>query len=378
MEPSFPIKQKKDISSEWLHALVESALDGVITMDDKGRVIAFNPAAEKIFGYHSDQVVGRMVSDILIPKPLRKRHEKGLERFLSTGEKKIIGRRLKVTAMRANQSLFRAEMEVISVNPETTPVFIAYLRDISEQERVEKAHRQYTMNIKKTLLQTILAISRTVEIRDPYTAGHQRRVAHLAASMAQALKLPEARVEGIFLGSLLHDIGKIAVPSEILSRPGKLMDEDINYLKIHCRKGYEILKPVDFPWPVAEIALQHHEHLDGSGYPQGLKDGEILLESRIICIADVVESLTAHRPYRPARSIADALALISNRAGQWYEYRMVAACRGLFESGYRIDSIDIDELTWLSSLGGGSAIEKGGDRYETFSGTFDICHFRNR
>jgi PAS domain S-box-containing protein/putative nucleotidyltransferase with HDIG domain len=349
MEKSAPSSYKRDISSEWFHALVESALDGVVTMDDKGRIIALNPAAEKIFGYSSDQVAGHRVSDTLIPPQLRKAHEKGLARFLASGEKKIIGSRLKLTAMRSDHSIFPAEMEVISINPQSAPVFIAYIRDISEREQLEKELRQSMFNTKKTLLQTILAISRTVEIRDPYTSGHQRRVAHLTAAIAEELKLADERIEGIFLGALIHDIGKIAVPSEILSRPGKLLDEDVKYLKIHCRKGYEILHPISFPWPVAEIALQHHEHLDASGYPQGLKGEEILLEARIVCVADVVESLTAHRPYRPAHPIDEALALINHRSGQWYDQRVVNACNHLFETGYRIDTIDMDKLTWLSS-----------------------------
>jgi HD-GYP domain-containing protein (c-di-GMP phosphodiesterase class II) len=120
-------------------------------------------------------------------------------------------------------------------------------------------------------------------------------------------------------------------------------------LKIHCRKGYEILHPVSFPWPVAEIALQHHEHLDASGYPQGLKGRNILLEARIVCVADVVESLTAHRPYRPAHPIGEALASINLRSGRWYDQRVVNACNQLFEAGYCIDTIDMDKLTWLSS-----------------------------
>jgi len=186
-------------------------------------------------------------------------------------------------------------------------------------------------------------------MRDPYTSGHQRRVAHLAATMAEALKLDDECIEGIFLGALIHDIGKIAVPSEILSRPGKLLEEDVKYLKIHCHKGYEILHPVSFPWPVAEIALQHHEHLDGSGYPQGLQGEEILLEARIVCVADVVESLTAHRPYRPAHPMDEALAAINLRSRQWYDHRVVNACNQLFEAGYSIDTVDMDKLTWLSS-----------------------------
>jgi HD-GYP domain-containing protein (c-di-GMP phosphodiesterase class II) len=175
-------------------------------------------------------------------------------------------------------------------------------------------------------------------------------VAHLAAALAETLKLSVAFIEGLFMGALIHDIGKIAVPSEILSRPGKLRDEDNKYLQIHCRKGYEILKPVDFPWPVAEIALQHHEHMDGSGYPQGLKGEEIILEARIVCVADVVESLTAHRPYRPAYPLDKALQSIGEKAGKWFDRHITDACRALFNSGYQIDKIDMDALTWISSL----------------------------
>ncbi|MGD8844592.1 MAG: PAS domain S-box protein [Desulfobacteraceae bacterium] len=350
MDPSAPPDREKDISSQWLLALVESALDGVITMDDKGRIIAFNPAAERIFGYGKQQVIGRRVSDMIIPKQKRKDHELGLSHYLETGMEKIIGRRVEVNAMRADQTIFPAEMEVLSVQAETPAVFMAYIRDISKQKQAEREQRKYALNIKKTLVQTILAISRMVEISDPYTAGHQSRVAHLAAAMAEALELSGECIEGVFLGALIHDIGKIAVPAEILSRPGKLRDEDIKYLQIHCLKGYEILKPVDFPWPVAQIAHQHHEHMDGSGYPHGLSGEEIRLEARIICVADVVESLTAHRPYRPAYPLDDALQLITDKAGKWYDRRIVKACRALFKSGYRIDAIDMDALTWISSL----------------------------
>jgi putative nucleotidyltransferase with HDIG domain len=277
-------------------------------------------------------------------------HESGLARFLNTGAEKIVGRRVEVSAMRADQSVFPAEMWVISVNPENSPVFIAYIRDVSKQKEAEQEHRNYTLTIKKTLVQTILAISRTVEIRDPYTAGHQHRVAHLAAALAETLKLSEVFIEGVFLGALIHDIGKIAVPSEILSRPGTLLDEDIKYLQIHCQKGYEILEPVNFPWPVAQIALQHHEHMDGSGYPQGLRGEEILLEARIVCVADVVESLTAHRPYRPAYPLGEVLQMMSRRSGIWYDRQVVDACHALFKSGYQINAIDMDALTWVSSL----------------------------
>lgn len=343
-----PTKQEE--ASGWLQGLVESSLDGIITMDGDGRIVAFNPAAEKMFGYRCDQVVGRRVSETLIPKSYQKFHERGVAGYLATGRKEMIGRRVEVTAMRADRSVFPAELAVVSVNSGKAPVFIACLRDISETQPVDNGNHQHTINIKKTLMQTILAVSRIVEMRDPYTAGHQRRVAHLAAKMAKKLGFSEEHVDGVFLGALIHDIGKIAIPSEILSRPGKLLEEDINYLKIHCRKGYEILKPVSFPWPVAEIALQHHEHIDGSGYPKGLQKEEILMESRIVCVADVVESLTAHRPYRPAYTLENALKFVRNGAGICYDRQVVAVCDELFNNGYSIDAIDMEELTWMAAL----------------------------
>ena len=255
MEPFAPSSQKEDATSGWLHALVESALDGIVAMDARGCITGFNPAAEKMFGFRSDQVIGRRVSETIIPESHQTSHESGLADFLSFGRKEMIGRRVEVTAKRSDQSVFDAELEVISVDAGKEQVFVAYLRDISGKKLAEQEREQHAVNIKKTLMQAILSVSRIVEIRDPYTAGHQRRVAHLAAQIAKALNFSHERIDGVFLGALIHDIGKIAVPSEILARPGKLLDEDINYLKIHCRKGYEILEPVKFPWPVAEIAL---------------------------------------------------------------------------------------------------------------------------
>ncbi len=349
MHASPTTQPKRDVSSQWLRALVDSALDGVVTMDDQGRIIAFNPAAEKIFGLEREQAVARRISDLLVPQRGGSPPDKGLADFLSKRDQRVVGRRVETTAVRADGSLFAAEVEIIAVVPKQARVFMAYVRDITPLKEALRAQQQYAVTIKKTLVQTILAISRMVEIRDPYTAGHQRRVAHLAAIMARTLNLSAEQVEGVFLGGLIHDIGKIAVPSEILSRPGILLDEDVRYLQIHCRKGYDILKPVECPWPVAKIALQHHEHLDGSGYPQRLRGADILLESRIVCIADVVESLTAHRPYRPAYAMDQALSEIDRRAGKWYDPRAVSACIDLFDNGHRIDAADMDELAWIWS-----------------------------
>ena len=340
----------RDYSAEWLHLLVESALDAVITMDSGGRIIAFNPAAENIFGHSREKVIGKRVSDLLIPPKFRTFHEKGLREHLRTGAQKIIGKRIQVTALRADGDEFPIELEVVTVKESSNPVFMAYIRDISERILAFEEKIDNYKKIKKILLQTVLAVSKALEIRDPYTAGHQKRVAHLATAMAQELQLDEERIEGIFFGALIHDIGKIAIPAEILTRPGKLSREDEYYLKTHCIKGYEILKAIEYPWPIAEIALQHHEHLDGSGYPQGLTGSNILIEAKIISIADVVEALTSHRPYRPAISLEEALFIIRSKAGRWFDKKAVMACLSLFKRGYRIDDADFSRLPLHTSL----------------------------
>ena len=346
MDQDSPHNAKRDFSSEWLKLLVDAALDGIVTMDTAGRILAFNPAAEKIFGYKKEHVIGHLVSDKLIPPSQRQSHEQGLKKFLSHRKGKIIGHRIKMEGMRASGEVFPAEIEVLPVSPEKAPVFCAYIRDISEQEQFLEERLSHVKHTKKILLQTILAFSKAIEIRDPYTAGHQHRVAHLAASMAGSVGFSEEDIEGIFLGALIHDIGKIAVPAEILSRPGKLMSEDKEYIRLHCQKGFDILKPIDFPWPIAQIALQHHEHIDGSGYPQSLRKGDILTEAHLISVADVVEALTSHRPYRPAYSLDETLKFVIDKAGSWFEPDIVTVCVDLFNNGYRIDAANMEELFW--------------------------------
>jgi len=177
-----------------------------------------------------------------------------------------------------------------------------------------------------------------VEARDPYTAGHQQRVARLACAIACDMALGGDEDEGIRLGGMIHDIGKIHLPAEILSKPGRLSDMEFALVKSHTRVGYDILKDIDFPWPVADIAHQHHERLDGSGYPQGLRGDEICLEARIVAVADVVEAMSSHRPYRPALGIDAALKEIEARRGIWFDPEAVDACLRLFrKKGFGFD-----------------------------------------
>jgi putative nucleotidyltransferase with HDIG domain len=177
----------------------------------------------------------------------------------------------------------------------------------------------------------VQAVSLVVGSRDPYTAGHQRRVAEIARAIAKELKLSRWQARGIYIAGLLHDVGKVAVPSEILSKPGKINEDEFNIIKNHCFVGYDILRVVDFPWPVSIAVLQHHERLDGSGYPDGLFENDITLEAKILGVADVVEAMSSHRPYRPALGLSSAIAEISRGSGLLYDPKVVDACLKLFK-----------------------------------------------
>jgi putative nucleotidyltransferase with HDIG domain len=191
--------------------------------------------------------------------------------------------------------------------------------------------------LEGSLDNAVTAIAATVEMRDPYTAGHQRRVAKLAAAIASEMGLSAEQIEGVRIAGIVHDIGKIHVPAEILSNPSKLSDAEFSIIKTHPQAGYDILRTIDFPWPVAQMILQHHEKMDGSGYPNGLKEEDILIESRILCIADVIEAMASHRPYRPGFGIFPALQEISRNKGRLYDQDVVKAVMTLFlEKGYEL------------------------------------------
>jgi hypothetical protein len=190
-------------------------------------------------------------------------------------------------------------------------------------------------SLRASLEQTIQVIAETVDRRDPYTAGHQRRVADLCGRIAVQLGMTDDRIHGLRLAAAIHDLGKIGIPSEILSWPGRLTPSQFNLLKEHVQFGYDIIKDVKFPWPIATIILQHHERLDGSGYPNSIKADQILMESRILAVADVVEAMSSHRPYRPSRGVDTALEEIQANSNGLYDATVVDACVHLFRNeGY--------------------------------------------
>ncbi len=206
-----------------------------------------------------------------------------------------------------------------------------YGLDITERKRAEEERKQSSEKLQRALEETVNALALAAEMRDPHTAGHQRRVTQLACAIAKEMGLPEEQIYGIRMAGMIHDIGKIHIPAETFSKPSRLTETEFAMIKNHPQVGYAILKEIKFPWPVAQIVLQHHERMNGSGYPQGLKGEDILLEARILGVADVVEATSSHRLYRPDLGIDKALEEISQKRGILYDPKVVDACLRLFK-----------------------------------------------
>ncbi|MHB8093821.1 MAG: HD-GYP domain-containing protein [Candidatus Aminicenantales bacterium] len=216
-------------------------------------------------------------------------------------------------------------------------IYLHFVFDITEKKNTQEHLKDTLAKLRTALGGIIYVVQEIVEKRDPYTAGHQSRVADLARAIAGEMNLSEDQIDAVRMAGIIHDIGKIAVPAEILSKPGKLNESEFSLIKEHSKAGYEILKKADLPWPIADIILQHHERLDGSGYPQGLKGNQIVLEARILAIADVVEAMASHRPYRAALGIDRALEEISEKRGLLYDPTASDACSRIFkEKGYQL------------------------------------------
>ena len=222
----------------------------------------------------------------------------------------------------------RTHLELYRLRNHLEEMVEARTHSLSESEK----------RLKKNLLESVSAVAAMVELRDPYTAGHQRRVAQIAEAIAEEMALPAEIIEGLVLAAVVHDVGKISIPAEILSKPGHLSEPEFSLIKQHPESGYEILKGIDFPWPIAQIVRQHHERLDGSGYLHGLSGDDILLEARILAVADVIEAMASHRPYRPGFGVASALEEIEKHRGVLYDPVVADSALRLFrERGYQLE-----------------------------------------
>jgi putative nucleotidyltransferase with HDIG domain len=258
--------------------------------------------------------------------------ESGESAALEAGAICLEGRNILVVRSLGHSAL--ADREVIQKAKEQLLSFEDLFRTEQDMEKyrdyLENEVQQRTLQVRRALEGVIQAIAAITEMRDPYTAGHQRRVTELACAIAKEMVLPIEKVEGLHMAGALHDIGKIYVPAEILSKPGRLTELEFKMIKTHCQAGHDILKNIDFPGPVAQIILQHHENIDGSGYPGGLSGEDILLKARILRVADVVEAMISHRPYRPALGMDKALEEIEQKRGILYDADAADACLRLF------------------------------------------------
>ncbi|MBU4044956.1 MAG: HD domain-containing protein, partial [Gammaproteobacteria bacterium] len=286
---------------------------------------------QKLIGYTSEELTsGRIRPDTLI---YQDDLEKVVRRMAEHKEANADNFILEYRMVTKDGRVFWVEDRTTAVKDATGKVAHYESVIVDQTER-----RQALEQLRESLVGTIRAISLVVEKRDPYTAGHQNKVAKLSAAIGTELGLNEDHIEGLGFGGMIHDIGKIYVPAEILSRPGRLNDIEYAMIKSHPQVGYEIVKDIAFPWPVAKMILQHHERMDGSGYPNGLKANEMILEAKIIAVADVVEAMLSHRPYRPSKGVEQALQEIETNRGSKYDPDVVDACLRLFrERGFVLE-----------------------------------------
>jgi len=279
------------------------------------------------------EIIGNSVSEVWGQEIFQKKIKNDLERCLSGEE---IRTEVWLEMPGESTQCFEITYSPYCSSGNTITHAIVILHNITKRKMAAQELEESYQKLQKTFDETVYALSTLVEMRDPYTAGHQNRVAKIAKAIAEERDLSENILKGTWVASLIHDVGKISVPADILSKPGRLTEIEYALIKEHPRTGYEILKKIEFPWPIAEIVLQHHERMDGSGYPQGLKGNEILLQSRIIGVADVVEAMTFHRPYRPALGLTEALGEIEKNKNILYDPEVVDACIAIFKKGFEL------------------------------------------
>jgi len=320
---------------EFNERIVTTINEGIVLEDASGAITYVNPAGADMLGYSPAELVGKEWRSI-VPEEER-----------AAIEAKMAERRAGVSN-RYETTLLTKGGDRLPVILSASPLFedgeyvgtVSAFTDITKRVNAENALVASFAKARRTLDGVVEALEAAIDLRDPYTSGHQMRVTQLAVAIAKEMNLPEEEIDALRYAALVHDIGKLAVPAEILARPSELSDTEFALIKAHPDQAHSILKGIDFPWPVAEIVLQHHERLDGSGYPRGLKGDEIMLEARIIAVADVVEAMASHRPYRPALGIRAALIEVVKNKGKLYDPDVVEACLSAFEKGFAFEERD--------------------------------------
>jgi len=317
-------------SEERYRALFEGSRDAILITSQGNGFIEFNQASLDLLGYARGELMQMRPGEIFlnpddfrqIEREMRNRgYVKDYEAAFRRSDGKGVTCLITSTGRLANDGSIREYQTIV--------------KDITSQKQTQQKLEKTLEMLRGNLNGVIRLVAQVVEKKDPYTAGHQRRVTELARTIAQEMNLPGTQVDAIRMAGRIHDIGKISIPAEILNKPGHLSEIEMSLLKAHSRIGYDILKEIEWPYPIPEVVLQHHERMDGSGYPQGLSSQEILLETRILGVADVVEAMASNRPYRPAMDIDKALEEISKNRGILYDADVVDACLRLFrEKGF--------------------------------------------
>ena len=309
--------------------IFENAQEGIFRSTLEGQFIIANQALASMLCYSSPRELMNAITDIphqLYVKP--DEHEVLRQMIKDYGPTK--GFETQYYQKDGAKIWVSINMQAVRDTDGQMLYYEGIVEDITVRRKAEEDRKWNIQRLRQAVQATIQAMAMVVEARDPYTAGHQRRVSDLASTIATEMGLSSDRIDGIRVMGAIHDLGKISIPAEILSKPTKLNDMEFGLIKAHAQAGYDILKDIEFPWPVAEIILQHHEKLNGSGYPQGLKGDEILLEARIVGVADKVEAMASHRPYRPSLGLEEALADISQNRGTLYDADAVDVCMRLF------------------------------------------------
>lgn len=313
-------------AEEQFRGLVEQSIAGIYIIQDN-RFAYVNRRYAEIFGYpDTGELIGRDPFMVVAAEHRIEVKEK-IRRQLEADARTVS---FTFTGLRKDGGTIVAGAHGARATHRGRPAVIGLLQDISERKRAEDQINEYLAKLEGAFMRTVEMAMTLSEMRDPYTAGHERRVAELAAAIGGELGFDARRREGLRVAGYLHDVGKISIPAEILSKPGKLSVPEMTLVRGHSQASFDILKNAEFPWPVAEVALQHHERMDGSGYPRGLKGDAILLEARILAVADVVEAMSMHRPYRPGLGIDKALAEVERGSGSAYDAAVADACVKLF------------------------------------------------
>jgi len=318
----------------------------IITRLVDGKIISVNKGFSDLTGYPEEKVIGKTTLEINFWDDPEDR-KKVVEGLKTEGMVKNFEARFHAK----NGKIVFGLMSASIIDLNGTPHILNMTRNIADRKRAEEKLRETHVGLQKAFEGIIQVLSVAVEMRDPCTSGHERRVADLARDIAKEMGFEGARLIALSMAGAIHDVGKLSIPAEILCKPGRLSAFELKFIQAHSQMGHDILKEIDFPWPIADMILQHHERMNGSGYPRGLKDQEILLEARILAVADVVEAMASHRPYRPALGIDAALEEIEKNKGILFDPEVVEACLKLFkEKGFKFKKEPSDSTEQRKAL----------------------------